>query len=131
MRTDKNLQSAFEIFITGDGVQRVKLELIHEGHIVETEFICSLHRLGFAPTTVAAVNVHPGERVPAFYVKDSMAYFGWVFWEKFTDKKLRKLWGSVARNKKGDWAIQLPPNKQALIYANPALKSHMDIDHPV
>jgi hypothetical protein len=43
---------------------------------------------------------------------------------------MRKLWGSVVRNKKGDWAIQIPPTKPTTIYANPLLKIEMDIEHP-
>ena len=65
---------------------------------------------------------------PAFYVEDTTAYFGWVFWEKFTSAKRRKLWGSVVRNEKGDWAIQISPTKTTTIYVNEKLKTEMDIE---
>ena len=125
-----NLDSVFEDIITGQGVHRSKHELRLDGTDVTPEFLVALKRQGYVPTTVGEVEVQKGERVPAFYVKESTAYFGWVFWEKFTQWKLRKLWGSVVRNKKGDWAIQLPPNKAVTIYANRSLKIEMDIDHP-
>ncbi|MBI4429838.1 MAG: hypothetical protein HY562_12055 [Ignavibacteriales bacterium] len=125
------LEEALRDFITGRGVERAKLELIHGGRPVIEEFIVELRQLSFHASTVAAISVEPGERVPAFYIKDSTAFFGWVFWEKFTEKKLRKLWGSVVRNSKGDWLIQIPPNKATTIYANIRLKTEMDIDHPV
>jgi hypothetical protein len=75
--------------------------------------------------------VEIGERVPAFFIKETTAYFGWVFWEKFTDTKARKLWGSVIRNDKGDWAIQLPPTKPTPIYADVNQKIDMDADKPI
>ena len=127
----ERLEEAFRDFITGSGVERAKLELVHEDLVVVDEFFSALRRLQFAPTTVAEVHIEPGERVPAFYIKDSTAFFGWVFWEKFTEKKLRKLWGSVVRNIKGDWMLQIPSNKATTIYANMKLKTGMDLDHPV
>ena len=131
MRSKDDLNSAFRDFISGDGVERIKLELIYDGKNVVEQFLHVLKNLNFEPTTVSRVFVQPGERVPAFLVQDSTAYFGWIFWEKFTQKKMRKLWGSIVRNRKGDWAIQIPSNRETTIYANPALKSEMDIDRPM
>lgn len=124
------LEAAFDDIITGTGVQRSKHELTVDRTDVTYHFLAALKRHGYSPTTVGDVDVQPGERVPAFYIEHSTAYFGWVFWEKFTQWKLRKLWGSVVRNRKGDWAIQIPPTKQTIIYANPLLKIEMDIEHP-
>jgi hypothetical protein len=53
-----------------------------------------------------------------------------VFWEQFTSWKIRKLWGSVIRNARGDWTIQIPESGSAVIYANPKLTIEMDIDRP-
>lgn len=124
------LDDAFSDFITGRGVERVKLELTIEARPVVQEFLAALAKHNFAAGTVAGTLVQPGERVPAFFLKDSTAFFGWVFWEKFTEMKLRKLWGSSLRNKKGDWAIQIPSNKATTIYANLSLKAEMDLNHP-
>lgn len=124
------LQHAFEDFITGRGANRTQLELKLDGIDITEQFVQALERLGYQPTPVGKLALEPGQRIPAFFIRDVMAYFGWVFWEKFTDTKMRKLWGSTLRNQKGDWAIQLPPTKPTLIYANPRLKILMDIDHP-
>ncbi|MEK6566407.1 MAG: hypothetical protein AABZ41_06855 [Bacteroidota bacterium] len=125
------LDAAFSDFITGRGVERVKLELTIEGRSVVQEFLVALEKHNFTSGTVAGTLVQPGERVPAFFIKDSTVFFGWVFWEKFTEMKLRKLWGSSHRNKKGDWAIQIPSNKATTIYTNLLLKVEMDLNHPV
>ena len=72
----------------------------------------------------------PGQRAPAFHVDGSTAVFGWVFWEKFSERRMRKLFGSVVRNAKGDWAVQIPEKKKTPVFANVAQISEMDIDHP-
>ena len=128
--TRATLDAVFDDIITGTGVHRSKHELTLDGKDVTFQFVAALKRHGYFPATVGEVEVQPGERVPAFFIKESTAYFGWVFWEKFTQWKLRKLWGSIVRNAKGDWAIQIPPNKPTVIYANGDLKIEMDIEHP-
>ncbi len=124
------VEEAFHDFITGTGAQRTKLQLMLDGRTVVEEFIEALRQHGYQPTTVDSVDIQPGERVPAFYIETDSAYFGWVFHEKFTDTRMRKLWGSVVRNKKGDWAIQISPTKTATIYAHQELKAEFDINHP-
>ena len=124
------LQNAFSDIITGRGVKRSKHELMLDGVSVVSLFTEELPKHGYEATRVAHVKVRPGERVPAFTIQENTAYFGWVFWEKFTPKKIRKLWGSMVRNKKGDWAIQISPTKTTTIYANEKLKMEMDIDKP-
>lgn len=126
----KRLQEAFDDVITGVGAKRAKVDLLFDGKDLTNAFIEALDRNGYKRGTVEAINIQPGERVPAFYIENVTAYFGWVFWEKFTEKKMRKLWGSVVRNQKGDWAIQIPPTKPTLIYANERAKIEMDIDRP-
>ncbi len=126
-----SVSEAFCDFIPGTGVERTKLDLTLNGQDLTSRFLVELERLGFLPMTVGNVDVKPGERIPAFLVHDHTAYFGWVFWEKYTEKKLRKLWGSVVRNKKGDWATQIPPTKPTIIYANITKKYAMDIERPV
>jgi hypothetical protein len=79
---------------------------------------------------VREVPVQPGQRVPAFYIDSGTAYFGWIFWEKFSQLRMRKLFGSVVRNEKGDWAIQIPEKRNTVVYANESLMSEMDIDNP-
>ena len=130
MNTQQQIQDAFRDIIDGQNVKRIKHELTYDGRDLTQEFIDELRRHGYMPTTVEHVNAQPGERVPAFFIDRNIAYFGWVFWEQFTSWKLRKLWGSVIKNKKGDWDIQIPSTRSTTIYANGELKLEMDIDHP-
>jgi len=128
--SDRKLKEALSDIVTGR-ITRNKHELVLNGHPVVKEFVEVLIDNGFHPTIVGRVQVDVGERVPAFFINKSIAYFGWVFWEKFTNDKARKLWGSVVRNVKGDWAIQIPPTKPTPIYANPDLRIEMDADKPI
>ncbi|MBS4028577.1 MAG: hypothetical protein KGZ58_08060 [Ignavibacteriales bacterium] len=126
---DRLLQVFFDI-IEGKTVKRCKHELVYEGKDVSQLFIESLMTNDYLPITVSATQVMQGERIPAFYIENTTAYFGWVFWEKFNSRIARKLFGSVERNEKGDWKIQIPPSRDTIIYANENLKLEMDIEHP-
>ncbi len=124
------LREVLSDIIEGRVVKRARHELRWESRDVSLEFISLLNEHGYVPTTVEMLNVEPGERIPAFYLEDGFAYFGWVFWEKFSQLKLRKLFGSVVRNNLGDWDIQISPKSKTVLYANPALKVEMDIEYP-
>lgn len=124
------VREALSDIVTGTGVKRSKHELSHAGEDLTALFISELRREGYMPSTVADVPVGPGERVPAFYIEGTTAWFGWVFWERFTSRKSRKLWGSAVKNKRGDWQIQIPPAGNTVIYANNTQKFEMDIDRP-
>lgn len=130
-RTSKHdVREALIEIIEGSNVKRSKHELIHEGQNLTSLFEEELLNMGYRPRFVDDIEVRPGERVPAFFIDRSIAYFGWVFWEQFTTWKLRKLWGSVIKNVRGDWDIQLPAGKKTVLYANESLRREMDIDHP-
>ena len=126
----QEIQGAFVEIIEGRNVKRVRHSLCHEGIDWSGCFIETLEHLGYTPATVDEIVVRPGERVPAFLVADGVAFFGWIFWEQFTSWKIRKLWGSVMRNERGDWAIQIPPTRPTMVFANRSLLLEMDIDHP-
>ena len=82
--TEQKLRDALADIIEGKNVKRIRHELRYEGKDISLLFIEELEKHGYEPTTVEKVNVQPGERVPAFYIQDSVVYFGWVFWEQFT-----------------------------------------------
>lgn len=87
-----------------------------------------LRDAGFTETTVGEVSIGFDERVAAFVLRGSKAYFGWIFIERFTEKKSRKLFGSIVRNKKGDWAIQIPSNSKEKVFVNYAQKLDMEME---
>lgn len=91
MVNEGQLQETLADIVTGRGVKRAKHELVLDGRSVVDEFIARLKEHGYHQTTVGEIDVLVGERVPAFYIDQTTAYFGWVFWEKFTDQKARKL----------------------------------------
>ena len=124
------LREALAEIVGGRSVKRSVHDLAHDGRDLTPEFRDELARQGFFPLRVSEVAVDPGERVPAFYIVGKIAYFGWVFWEQFTSWKIRKLWGSVVKDARGDWKIQLPDGGRAVVYANNSLKIEMDIDRP-
>ena len=125
-----NIREALADIVDGRTVKRAKHELLHDGADLTPVFLEILGERGYRAVTVADVPVEPGERIPAFLLVGTTALFGWVFWEQFTSWKLRKLWGSVIKNARGDWDVQIPEARPTVIYANTSLKLEMDIDHP-
>ena len=130
LEDETKVREALRTIIAGTLVKRARHNLHHEGRDLTSIFIDELEKGGYRATTVGEINVEPGERVPAFYIDKNIAFFGWIFWEQFTSWKLRKLWGSVIKNAKGDWDIQIPTTRSTIVYANQLLKLEMDIDHP-
>jgi hypothetical protein len=126
----QHVREALDAIVAGDAVKRSRHDLLFEGADLTPLLLEVLAARGYVPLTVDAVEVFPGERVPAFFVRETTAFFGWVFWEQFTSWKIRKLWGSVVKNRRGDWDLQIPAGSPVTVYANPALKIEMDIDHP-
>ena len=132
MKTEyaNDIRAALKEIIEGRNVKRSRHDLHIEGINLAPLFLEMLLELHYLPATVSDTPVSRGERVPAFYIADGVAHFGWVFWEKFTDRKLRKLFGTVVKNHKGDWAIQIPRHEPTIIYVNTDARIAMDVDNP-
>lgn len=124
------IREVLQDIVEGRVVKRAKHELRWDARDVTLEFISVLESAGYQSTLVRNIDIQPGERVPAFFIEGSTAYFGWIFWEKFSQLRLRKLFGSVVRNGSGDWAIQISEKRNSVVYANPVLKAEMDIENP-
>lgn len=122
--------AGFRDLAAGRGVKRGRHELTVDGKDHSGLFLEALRLEGFAPLRVRDVAVARGERVPAFLVREGQADFGWVFWEKFTSQRWRKLYGSVVRNAKGDWAIQLGTGSPEPVHVNLTRQVSVDSDRP-
>ena len=125
-----DIRAALKEIIEGRNVKRSRHDLRIEAADLTPLFLEMLHELHYLPATVSDTPVSPGERAPAFYIVDGVAHFGWVFWEKFTERKLRKLFGTVVKNRKGDWAIQIPGHEPTTIYVNSDARIAMELDNP-
>jgi hypothetical protein len=122
----KKIEEIFEEIISGR-FNVLKVELVYDGKDLTDVFIQKLKQLNFHPKKVKDVQVEPGFRVPAFYLKNKEAYFGWVFWEIFTETKKRKLFGSAIKNQRGDWEIQITEDKDEIVYVNEGRKIEIDL----
>jgi len=123
-------RSAMTALIRGSAVRRASHDLRLAGLDHSPLFAELLAEEGYRPTQVDDVDIEPGERVPAFFLQDGIAHFGWVFWEVFFPGRMRRIYGSSHRNEKGDWAIIMGKGCTEIIYVNRALKESMDINRP-
>lgn len=126
VKADIRVANAIDEVIDGRNVKRFVHELELDGEDYTPLFRERLLEAGFKETVVGNVDIGFDERVAAFALRGSKAYFGWIFIERFTEKKSRKLFGSVVRNKKGDWAIQIPSNSKEKVFVNYAQKLDME-----
>ncbi|HTY42174.1 MAG TPA: hypothetical protein VMH79_09910 [Thermoanaerobaculia bacterium] len=126
---DAELSGALDDLVLGRGVARGRHDLRLRGRPVRAEFEERLAANGFVPTTVAAVQIAAGEKVPAFHLEPSAADFGWVRWEIFTPRSRRKLFASERRRADNqEWAVQLNLSSPETIWACPALKERHDVE---
>ena len=128
-RTDE-LFAAFRDLAAGRGVRRGRHDLRLEGRDRSALFEKALRLEGFEPLRVRDARVEMGEKAPAFLVDEGSADFGWVFWEKFSEGRARKLFGSTVRNAKGDWEIQLGEGSPRQIHVCLAAKAVVDPERP-
>jgi hypothetical protein len=128
VHSPSDLTEALLNLIRGNGVRRGSHQLLLDETDATPLFIELLLEEKFELARIEEIAIEPGERVPAFYLEKGTAHFGWVFWEAFFPGRMRKIFGSVHRNEKGDWTIMLGRKQQ--VYANLILKEAMDLDHP-
>ena len=125
---DPEATAALDDLLLGRGVRRGRHLLAQEDRAI---FLSRLAALGFVETTVEAVGIAVGERVPAWRLREGAADFGMVFWEVFTESKRRKLFASVARNAKGDWDVMIRGGAPETVFAAPAHLERYDPSRPV
>lgn len=127
MNTDTDVVEAIDEILIGKNVKRYVHELVVNGADLTELFLNRAKNVGFEQTTVSQVDIGFDERVAAFAVRKSTAYFGWVFIERFNAVKSRKVFGSIVLNKRGDWAIQIPSNSKESIFVNYSERLGMEL----
>lgn len=126
---DRELSDALDDLILGRGVARGRHEMRLRDRPVRSEFEERLGANGFLPSTVADLEIAPGEKVPAFYLEEDAADFGYVRWEIFTPRSRRKLFASERRRPDNqEWAIQFSPSSTQRIWACPARTERHDVE---
>jgi len=125
---EKELKEVFYDIIAGK-VKRSLHQLTYQNRDYTLLFISCLKQKEYFPVSLKNVDLQVGTRIPGFYLEDTTAYFGYLFWEVFDDRHKRKIWGSVIRNKKGDWKYILPGNSSKEVYLNIQKIQEVDIFH--
>jgi hypothetical protein len=128
-RGSKDLDEALDDLVLGRGVARGRHTLLYRGRSVAPEFERRLEANGFVPMTVREAPIRSGERIPAFYLHDDVADFGYVRWEIFTPRSRRKLFASEYRRPDNqEWAVQLPLSSPERVWADPARIEKHDVN---
>lgn len=99
---DKRFRETLREIIDGKTTEWSKHELTVSGIDISNVFIEEMDKKNYLPAVVGDVACIKGQCVPAFYIEERQAYFGWVFWERLIEGGSRKLFGSVVRNENGE-----------------------------
>ena len=126
---DHELAAALDDLILGRGVARGRHRLRHQGRLVREEFLERLAANGFRAMTVREAPIEPGEKIPAFYLHEDTADFGYVRWEIFTPRSRRKLFASEYRRPDNqEWAMQVNLSSPEKVWALPEAKERHDVE---
>jgi hypothetical protein len=126
---DAEVAAALDDLILGRGVARGRHSLRHQGRNVRPEFEERISAQGFRPMTVREGEIEPGERIPAFYLHDDVADFGYIRWEIFTPRSRRKLFQSEYRRPDNqEWAVQLALGSPERVWACPQRREKHDVE---
>ena len=126
---DAQITEIFYDIILGNGVKRSVHDLIYKNRDFTNLFIKCLLKKTFKPFLLRNISLEIGVRIPGFYIEQQTAFFGYLFWEVFNDRRKRKIWGSVVRNQKGDWKYILTGNSSKVVYLNMSKIQEIDIFH--
>ncbi len=125
----KEVLAALEDLAEGR-VQRSRHHLLVDGRDVAPEFLRILEAHGYRPARIRDLDVPRGVRFPAFLVQGGWAEFGHVFQEKFHDVEYRTLFGSAARDWRGDWAVILTRRSPETVWVDLERGVPFDEDRP-
>ena len=126
---NSQLEEIFFDIITGNGVKRTVHNLVFQNIDYSDLFINCLNKKAFNPFPLKTTKLLTGIRIPGFYLEKKTAIFGYLFWEVFSERKKRKIWGSVIRNQKGDWKYILSGHSSKVVYLNMSKIQEVDIFH--
>lgn len=126
---DQHIKETFNDIILGNGVKRSIHQLIFQNIDYTDLFSECLIDNSFRPVILKNATIEVGVRIPGFFLEKHTAIFGYLFWEVFSDRKKRKIWGSVVRNQKGDWKYILTGNSSNVVYLNMFKIQEIDIFH--
>lgn len=111
-------------------VHRSRHDLAVDGSDTADIFRAVLAEEGYRPMKIRDVAIERGLRFPAFLIRGSIACFGHVFIEKFSEEEARTLFGSVVRDWRGDWEVMLTRRSAEVIWIDFNRPSPFDEDHP-
>jgi hypothetical protein len=125
---EPKLAEALDDLILGRGVARGRHSLRYQGRLVGPEMEERLAANGFRLSTPGGIAIDAGERVPAFFLHEDLADFGWIRWEIFTPRSRRKLFASEHRRPDNDeWAVQIPASSRQTVWADADRKEGHDV----
>jgi hypothetical protein len=111
-------------------VHRSRHGLVVDGLDLTEAFRGVLAECGYREERIRNLDVPDGVRFPAFLLRAGQADFGHVFREKFHDGERRTLFGSVVKDRRGDWEVLLTRRSPESVWVHLGQGAPFDEDRP-
>jgi hypothetical protein len=109
----------FDDFILGRNVKRTMHHLRYGEYLMSQPFVDRLRMFQYRPMSLKSVKVEMGKRIPAFYLKEDYAIFGYVFQSARSKAKMQTVFGSVEKDEKCRSKYILNGNQETVVFINP------------
>lgn len=108
----------FDDFILGKNIKRTKHHLLYDGYLMLKPFIDRLCTYKYQPVQLKSIQVEMGKRIPAFYLKEDYAIFGYVFLATDSGDNTQTIFGSAERDEKGQSKYIVRGTQDTIVFVN-------------
>ena len=108
----------FDDFILGRSKKRTIHNLRYGKYLMSEPFVDRLRMFQFQPLQLKSIKVEIGKRIPAFYLKDEYAIFGYVFLNTGSGDHMRVIFGSASKNEIGQSKYIIDGKQDTIVFIN-------------
>ncbi len=108
----------FDDFILGRNIKRTMHHLRYDDYLMAKPFIDRLRTYKYQPMQLRSIQIEPGKRIPAFYLKEDYAIFGYVFLTSDSEDHVQTTFGSTEKDEKGQSKYIVYGNQEPIVFVN-------------
>jgi hypothetical protein len=108
----------FDDFILGRNIKRTMHHLRYDDYLMAKPFIDRLRTYKYQPIKLKSIKIEMGKRIPAFYLKEDYAMFGYVFLATDSGDNEQTIFGSAERDEKGQSKYIIRGNRETVVFVN-------------
>ena len=115
----------FDDFILGRNIKQTMQNLRYDDYLMSQSFIDRLRMYKYQPMLLQTIQVEMGKRIPAFYLKEDYAIFGYVFWAIESGDNAQPIFGSAEKDEKDHSKYTVRGKKNTVVFVNPSQRENI------